>query len=157
MKVASALLASVMIFGVAIGSARAEICYRLTPFPDILRLAETTFDDPATGGSHTLVVGAQIVHNVYSLPLVGAIELNTGSTTVLHFTAHAVNRTTSFGNHADCILDGLIGVAGSESISCDGRVAGIFNNGLATLTPISCSGLSPSLSAEPPSGRAQGE
>jgi hypothetical protein len=67
MKVASALLASAMVFSVAIGSARAEICYRLTPFPDVLRLAETTFVDPAVGGSHTIVVGTQIVHNVYAL------------------------------------------------------------------------------------------
>jgi hypothetical protein len=146
------VLASSVFLGMAFGTAHAEICYRLTPFVDVLRLSETKFLDPAVGGSHTLVVGSQIAPG-YQLPLVGSLELNTGSTTVLHLGAHAVNATASFGDHVDCILDGIPG--GAENIYCDGKVAGRFTGSPpATLTPISCVGLPAAGIAEP--GKAQG-
>jgi hypothetical protein len=50
MKTAKTVLASSVFLGLAFGTAHAEICYRLTPFVDVLRLAETTFVDPAVGG-----------------------------------------------------------------------------------------------------------
>jgi hypothetical protein len=49
MKFASVLLGSVMIFGAAISTSQAEICWRLSPFGDTVRVAETSFSDEAVG------------------------------------------------------------------------------------------------------------
>jgi hypothetical protein len=51
------VLASSVFLGMAFGTAHAEICYKLTPFIDVIRVAETSFLDEAPNGSHTLVVG----------------------------------------------------------------------------------------------------
>jgi hypothetical protein len=53
MKIAKTALASALLLSTAIGTAHAEICYKLTPFIDVIRLAETTSVDEAAGGSHT--------------------------------------------------------------------------------------------------------
>jgi hypothetical protein len=150
MKTAKTVLASSVFLGLAFGTAHAEICYRLTPFVDVLRLAETTFVDPAVGGSHTLVVG-NVITSSYTIPVVGSLDLNVGSTTVLRLGLHGVNHSAFFGNHVDCIYDGIPG--GAETTSCDGRVAGFFTSN-ATLTRISCIGVAASGLEEP--GKAQG-
>lgn len=148
MKTAKTILASSIFLGMAIGSAHAEVCYRLMPFNDILRLSRTDFVDNNVGGTHRVINGNWILHGFYTLPVVGSLELDTGSLAVLRLGIHGTNHTASFGNHSDCTLDGVPGVAGGLRGSCVGRVAGIFNN-TATLTPISCAGLAASGPAEP--------
>jgi hypothetical protein len=151
MTTAKTVLASSVLLGMAFGTAHAEVCYQLTPFIDVLRLAETTFADPAVGASHTLVVGDVIAPGVYTVPVAGSLEL--GLHGDLRLALHGVNHSAAaFGNHVDCIYDGVPG--GAEVTTCDGRVAGIFTAGPATLTPISCVGVPASDVAVP--GKAQG-
>ena len=142
MKIASTILASAMIFGVAIGSARAEVCYKLSPFIDVLRLAETDFVDPSVGGSHTLMVGNWIAHGSYTLPVVGSFEFDLGSTSVRRLGVHGINKPGGGSGFSDCTLDGIPG--GAWDLACDGRKAGFFNNSGSPLTPVACAGLPPS-------------
>jgi hypothetical protein len=147
MKVATALLGSAMIFGGTIVPVRAEICWRLSPFGDVVRVAETTFVDEAVEGTHTLVVGNWAGGNSYALPIVGSIDTNVPRTTppTLRLGVHGTNHTIFFANHSDCTLDAQLG--GVWKLSCDGNVAGIFNNGggtLNTFTLISCDTVSTS-------------
>jgi hypothetical protein len=142
MKVASVILGSTMIFGLAISTAQAEVCYKLSPFVDILRLAETQFVDPSVGGTHTLVVGSWIAHGSYTLPVVGSFELDIGSTSVRRLAIHGVNKPGGGSGFSDCTLDGIPG--GAWDLACDGRKAGLFNNSGSSLAPISCAGLPPS-------------
>jgi hypothetical protein len=140
MKVASTILGSAMIFGVAIGAAQAEICLKLNPFPDVIRLAEVSVADEANpasngsvgGGTHSLVVGNWTAF--ISKPVVGSLDYNQpggGLRLGLHGTLH----NGDCAGHSDVTLDGVIG--GAWSLSCDGRVAGFFSNS-GTLAQISC-------------------
>jgi hypothetical protein len=142
MKVASVLLGSALFFGAAISTSQAEICWRLSPFGDTVRVAETSFSDEAVGGTHTLVVGIWSFGDVYSLPIVGSIDTNLPATNppTSRFGAHATNHTFAFGNHSDCTLDAQLGAG--WKLSCDGNVAGIFNNSGASFALISCDTLS---------------
>jgi hypothetical protein len=155
MKVASVLLGSVMIFGAAISTSQAEICWRLSPFIDTVRVAETSFSDEAVGGTHTIVVGIWSAGNSYSLPIVGSIDTNLPATSppTSRFGVHGTNHTPSFGNHSDCTLDAQLGAG--WKLSCDGNIAGIFNNSGASFTLISCDTLSTSTIAQE-TGRAAG-
>ena len=54
-KTAKTALASSIFLGMAFGTAHAEICYRLNPFIDVIRLAQIVVQDEAAGGSHTLL------------------------------------------------------------------------------------------------------
>ncbi len=144
------------LFSLAIGTAQAEVCYRLNPFVDVLRLSQTTFVEPSTGGSHAVVSGNWIAHGFYTLPVVGSLELDSGSTTVTRLGIHGTQKTANFfAGHSNCILDGTPG--GSWFLSCNGRVDGIFNNSGPTLSPVSCVGLPASLAQEAgPEARAAG-
>ena len=134
------------LFGLTISNAQAEVCYRLNPFVDVLRLSQTTFVEPSTGGSHALVAGNWIAHGFYTLPVVGSLELDAGSTTVTRLGIHGTQKTSFFGGHSSCVLDGTPG--GTWFLSCNGRVDGIFNNSGSALSPISCVGLPASLAQE---------
>jgi hypothetical protein len=48
------ILASSVFLGMAFGTAHAEICYKLNPFIDVIRVAQTNFVDEAPNGSHRL-------------------------------------------------------------------------------------------------------
>jgi hypothetical protein len=133
MKTAKTVLASSLFVGMAFGTAQAEICYRLTPFPDVIRLAQVTVQDEAPDGSHTLVVG-NWTSSSPSKPVVGSLDVSTipsGTRLGLHGTLHGGD----CAGHSDVTLDGVPG--GPWNLSCDGGVAGIFNNS-GTLTAISC-------------------
>ena len=123
---AATIVSATVFFSISIGIAEAEVCYKLTPFIDVLRLNEMTFVDSDAAGTHTLVNGNWIARGFYTLPVVGSEELDSGSTSVRRLGIH-------------CVLDGLPG--GAWSLSCDGKVTGIFNNSGGSLTPISCAGL----------------
>jgi hypothetical protein len=147
MRKATLFLTPIALISLAIGTAQAEVCYRLNPFVDVLRLSETTFVEPSTGGSHALVAGNWIAHGFYTLPVVGSLELDAGSTTVTRLGIHGTQKTTNFfGGHSSCVLDGAPG--GSWFLSCNGRVNGIFNNSGSSLSPVSCVGLPASLVQE---------
>jgi hypothetical protein len=143
MKVASVLLGSAMISVAAISTSQAETCWRLSPFIDVVRVAETVFLDEAVNGTHTLVVGNWTAGNLYSLPVVGSIDTNVPATSppTSRFGVHGTNHTVAFGNHSDCTLDAQLGAG--WKLSCDGNVAGIFNNS-GTFTHISCDTVSTS-------------
>ena len=136
---ATTILSATVFFSISIGIAEAEVCYKLTPFIDVLRLNEMTFVDSDAAATHTLVSGNWIARGFYTLPVVGSQELDSGSTSVRRLGIHGTQHTTFFGNHSDCTLDGLSG--GAWTLSCSGKTAGIFNNNGGSLTPISCSGL----------------
>jgi len=117
--------------------AQAETCFKLNPFVDILRLVI----GPATNG-HRNVYGSWIAPGIYTLPVSGALELNAGSTTVRRLGIVGTNATAFFGGNLICGLDGIRG--SSVKWQCSGGTGANFQNS-GTLTPISCSGLSPSL------------
>jgi len=155
MRKGTLVLTPVALFGLAIGTAQAEVCFRLNPFVDVLRLSQTTFVEPSTGGSHALVTGNWIAHGFYTLPVVGSLELDAGSNTVTRLGIHGTQKTNSFGGHSSCVLDGIPG--GSWFLSCNGKVDGIFNNSGSTLSPVACVGLPASLVQEAgPEARAAG-
>ena len=137
-------LAASMIFSLWIGTAHAEICYRLLPFPDVVRVTETTSLDEASEGSHIAVVGNWSAANAYSLPVVGSLDTDVprASPPVLRLGLHGTQHTAAFGNHSDCTLDGIPN--GPWTLSCDGRVPGIFNNSGSSLATISCDAVSTS-------------
>jgi hypothetical protein len=138
METTKAALASSIIFALAIGTAHAEICYKLDPFPDVVRVTETMSLDEAVEGSHTAVVGNWTAGNVYSLPVAGSLDTDVprSNPPVLRLGLHGTQHTAAFGNHSDCTLDGVPN--GPWTLSCDGRVDGIFNNSGGSLTTISC-------------------
>jgi hypothetical protein len=134
MKTASTIFASSIFLGMAFGTAHAEICYKLNPFIDVIRLAQITVQDEAAGGSHTLLVGNWTAGGVPSKPVVGSLDVSVNPSGVrlgLHGTLHGGD----CGGHSDVTLDGVPG--GQWTLSCDGKVAGFFNNS-GTLTTISC-------------------
>jgi len=141
MKTARTVLTSSILLGMAFGTAHAETCYKLNPFIDVIRLAQITVQDEAAGGSHTLLVGNWV--GVFSKPVVGSLDVSvnpSGTRLGLHGTLHGGD----CAGHSDVTLDGLVG--GAWNLSCDGRVAGFFNN-TGTLTVISCDTLT-TLSAQ---------
>jgi hypothetical protein len=155
MKTAKTVLASSIFLGMAFGTAHAETCYNLAPFIDVVRVIQTTSEDEATEGSHTAVVGNWTAGNLYSLPVTGSLDVNVPRTapSTRRLGLHGTQHTTFFANHSDCTLDGTPN--GPWTVSCAGRVAGIFNNSGAMLAVISCDTVSTSSVAA--SGRAAGE
>ena len=147
MKVPSTVLGSMMFFSAAIGTAQAEMCWRLTPFIDVVRVTELTDSGLPTGSekgsTHSLVFGQWVANNFYNLPVVGAIEMDVplSTPTKLRFNVHGSNHTTFFANHTDCTLDAQLGDA--WKLSCDGNVPGIFNNSGNPFTLIDCENLPP--------------
>jgi hypothetical protein len=146
MRKKTLFLTPLALFGLAIGTAQAETCFRLTPFIDILRLSETAFVDSNVGGTHTLVVGNWIAGRIYTVPVVGSLELDVGSTTVQRLGLQGINKPGGGSGFSDCTLDGIPG--GAWDLACSGRNTGLFNNTGTSLTPISCTGLPPSVAAE---------
>jgi hypothetical protein len=123
-------------------TAQAEICYRLDPFGDVLRLTcQTNPSSGPMGSRHTVCYGNWIFTE-YTLPVVGAQELNLGSTTVRRLGLHGTNNTTSFAGNPNCVLDGI--PSNPWTLNCVGG-ASIFTNSGSPLTPISCSGVAPSM------------
>jgi hypothetical protein len=131
-KTAKTVLASLVCLGMALGTARAETCWRLSPAVDIIRATQITDEGNSPPGSnfgstHKLVFGNWVLPppftSVYELPFVGAIEFDNTSTPTsqkLRFNVHASNHTTAFGNHTDCTLDALLGAG--WTLSCTGNV-----------------------------------
>jgi hypothetical protein len=144
MKTAKTAIASSIALAMAFGTAQAEICYKLTPFPDVIRLAQMTVQDEAAGGSHTLVFGNWTAGVGPSKPVVGSLDVSvdpSGTRLGLHGTLHGGD----CAGHSDVTLDGIPG--GPWALSCDGGAAGVFNNS-GTLTVISCDTLSTLTTAE---------
>jgi hypothetical protein len=154
MKVASTVLGSAMILGGTIGATHAELCFKLSPFIDNIRLAQIAIQDEAPasasvgGGTHWLLVGNWTAGGFTpSKPVVGSLDSSFpggGLRLGLHGTLHGGD----CGGHSEVTLDGVVG--GAWNLSCDGKVAGFFSNS-GTLTPISCDTLTSSVV---PVGRA---
>src|SRR4029077_16276212 len=126
------------------------ICYRLNPFIDVIRLAQIVVQDEAAGGSPTLLVGNWAAGGVPSKPVVGSLDVSvnpSGTRLGLHGTLHGGD----CAGHSDVTLDGAPG--GQWNLSCDGKVAGSFNNS-GTLTVISCDTLT-TLTAEAVLGKVK--
>jgi hypothetical protein len=139
---ATIVLVSAVLVGLSVGAARAEICYKLDGFSDVLRLSEIN-DLGATGSSHILVFGNWIAHGSYTLPVVGALELNSGSTSTRRLGIHGTNNTMSFGGNPSCVLDGFPG--GSFFVNCEGAQNDPpFTASGSPITSVSCTGLPPS-------------
>jgi hypothetical protein len=151
MKKATVVLVSTLLVGLSVGAARAEICYRLDPFGDVLRLSQIT------NGAHILVFGKLFYPGLYTLPVVGALELNSGSTSTRRLGIHGTNNTTFFAGNSNCVLDGTPG--GSFFANCEGATSDPpFMNSGGPLTPVSCAGLpefSPANAGPPLGGSGQ--
>ena len=154
MKKATVVLAALVLVVLMVAAAQAEICYQLSPFGDVLRLNVEINDGPV-GASHHLVYGNWVFAGVYTLPLVGARELNVGSTTIRRLGIHGTNPTAFFGGNRICALDGIPGAAWTLACAA-GAGAPFFANGSA-LTAISCDGLSASITQGDGGGVGVGE
>ena len=133
------ILASSVFLGMAFGTAHAEICYKLNPFIDVIRVAQTNFVDEAPNGSHRLVVGNW--QGGFSKAVVGSLDVNVpggGLRLGLHGTLHDGDCL----GHSDVTLNGVPG--GEWNLSCDGGVPGIFNNSGTPLSVVSCDSVGPS-------------
>jgi hypothetical protein len=101
MKTAKTVLATSVFLSMAFSTAHAEICWRLTPFGDVIRATEISDQGNLPPGSnfgstHTLVFGNWIFGTAYTLPFVGAIEFDNSSTPTvqkLRFNVHASNHS----------------------------------------------------------------
>jgi hypothetical protein len=137
------------------GTAGAEVCFKLNPFRDVLRLE-------ITGTSHHLVYGNWIAPGAYTLPVAGARELNTGSTTVRRIGITGTNAQTTgtdtdpppFGGNLICGLDGIPG--GAWKIQCTGKAKPFAASG-PTMAPVNCNTLAPSSASAADAGRAVGQ
>jgi hypothetical protein len=129
------------------GAQATEVCFKLDPFVDILRL-ESPF---VSGANHVNVYGNWIAPGSYTLPVSGASEFDLGSTTVRRLGIVGTNATANFNDNLICGLDGIEG--GGWEVNGSGGTSGNFQVS-GTLTPISCAGLAPS--AARVTGRAAG-
>lgn len=131
-----ALAGSVLLAGVA----RAETCYRLDPFIDILRLNVESLED-AGNRTHTFAYGNWIASGIYTLPITGARELDVASTKVKRLgvvgTNNVSNTSGAFGSNLVCGLDGYEN--GPWVLQCAGSTSPFTNSG-ASLTKINCNG-----------------
>jgi len=150
MKKAIVLVTAPVLLALTVGVAQAEVCYKLSPFVDILRLSIHS-DVGASGDTHQAVFGNWIAHGSYAMPVTGARELDKNSTTVRRLGIHATNNTTSFASNKACMLDGIPG--GTWRLSCNNPGPVFANSG--TLTPITCPA-TPVSSPEGPGGRPAG-
>jgi hypothetical protein len=137
MKKIAVIMATMGLVALTAAGARAEVCYRLFPFSDVLRL-NIEIDDGATGSSHHTVAGNWITGS-YTLPVVGARELNRGSLSTRRLGIHGTNNTAAFGSNPNCILDGIPGAA--WFLNCVGGPGARFTNSGTSLQPVSCSAL----------------
>jgi len=128
--------------------AQAETCYVLKPFVDVLRL-NVQITEGGPNSMHEAVYGNWITSS-YTLPVVGARELNLGSNTQRRLGIHGTNNSSFFGGNPACVLDGIPG--GKWSLSCFGGGSGRFSNSGTALAPISCASLPPSVEAGPEAG-----
>src|SRR6516225_11951429 len=96
MKRAAFALLTAVVVGVWAGPARAEVCFRLTPFTDVLRLSQ--LPDRGVGAPHVITFGNWITGS-YSLPVTGAVEQDHGSTTLFRLGIFGANSSTSFGGN----------------------------------------------------------
>jgi hypothetical protein len=135
---------TIMILSALMSVAHAETCYKLQPFSDILRL-DVLITEGGPSSMHEAVYG-DWVSSSYTLPVVGARELNVGSTSQRRLGIHGTNASSSFGGNPACVLDGIPGSA--WSLSCFGGGNGRFSNTGTNLAPISCSSL-PAASVDP--------
>jgi len=136
MKKATVAMTIVML-GALMSVAHAETCYQLQPFSDILRL-DVSVHEAGPSSTHEVVYGDWVTSS-YTLPVVGARELNVGSTSQRRLGIHGTNDNSSFGGNPACVLDGIPG--GAWSLSCFGGGNGRFANTGTNLAPISCSSL----------------
>ncbi len=146
MRKAAVLAAALGLVVLTAAVAQAEICYRLNPFSDVLRLS-IHIDDGAVGSAHQNVFG-NWQSSAYSLPSSGARELNRGSTAVRRLGILSTNNTGFFGGNPICSLDGIPGSA--WRLTCVGGLGARFINNGTPLAPIGCGGLAPSSANDGP-------
>jgi hypothetical protein len=140
MKKAIVVLAALVLFAWTATMVQAETCYRLEPFIDVLRLNVQILEGPI-GGEHQLAYGNWIASGFYTLPVVGARELDKNSTSTRRLGIHGTNDTEFFGANPICILDGI--PDGAWFLVCTGAVGGtggvgVFTNNGPNLASISC-------------------
>jgi hypothetical protein len=150
-----AILTVALVLVVLTGAvAQAEICYRLSPFSDVLRL-NIDASLGAVGSQHENVYGNWI-SSAYSLPVSGARELNRGSTSVRRLGIVGTQNTANFAANRICALDGIPG--GAWTLTCVGGPGARFINAGTPLAAISCLGLAPSaLDDGPAAGDGPGQ
>lgn len=146
-KIVSAMTA-IALTGLSAGAAQAEICYKLNPFIDVVRLTVLASPELATF-KHHLVYGSWIATGFYAMPVSGARELNVGSLTTRHVGVNGTNPSSSFGGNLLCGVDGIPG--GAWSLQCSGG-AGNFTNSGTNFEIVSCA----SSPKSAPAGKAAG-
>ena len=152
MKKAIVVLAALVLLAWTATMVQAETCYRLEPFIDVLRLNVQIIEGPIRG-EHHLVYGNWIASDFYTLPVVGARELDKDSTSTRRLGIHGTNNTEFFGANPICILDGIPDEA--WFLVCTGGVEGVFTNNGPNLASISCTEASQSLSTGTAAGVSQ--
>lgn len=142
-----AIAASLVAIASSANAAPVQVCYKLNPFGDYLKLVR---NDVGPGG-HRALYGSWIFPGGYTIPVSGAFELEAGSTTVRKVGIVGANNSTSFGDNLICGLSGTPG--GAWELNCSGGSSNVNFQNSGTFNQISCFGLAPSLGS---SGRAAG-
>jgi hypothetical protein len=115
--------------------AQAETCYQLKPFIDLVRI-NVQITEGTTHANHQLVYGDWVASTVYTLPVVGARELDVNTNTVRRLGVHGTNDSGSFGGNPICSIDGLPG--GAWSLTCVGGSGSRFTNSGTPLALTTC-------------------
>ena len=148
MKKLSTALGILALTALAPSAANAEICYKLNPFVDVIRVTVLASPELATF-KHYLMYGNWIATGSYTIPVSGARELNVGSSTARHVGLTGTNPTAFFGSNLLCGVDGVPG--GAWQLQCSGA-AGNFTNQGTPFAVVSCAASPKSA----PAGKAAG-
>ncbi len=120
--------------------ARAETCYKLVPYVDVIRLTAFQSQSSVTGDNHILMYGNWLSGS-NDLPVVGSRELIHGSTTVRRLALFGLIPESVNGNPL-CTLMGTTGSA--WTLVCTGGAGARFTNHGTSLSVVTCSGVAPS-------------
>jgi hypothetical protein len=142
-RILASAVVALSVTGLAAGVQAADTrkCYQLAP--DNADVLELVFQDKSFG--HQLVYGNWVNPGTYTLPVTGAYDLDTGSTTVRRLSVVGTippTQTTNNGNMI-CGLDGIPG--GAWELQCAGAATPWANSG-ALLEKVACGSVPPSAS-----------
>jgi hypothetical protein len=114
--------------------AQAEVCYRMWPFIDILRLSVRH------EGTHQFVFGSQIART-YTMPVIGTREFEHLDTTRRRLSFNGINTSDKFGGNMQCTTSGVLSREDDDTFYtiCTGGGAETFYNFDGwDLQPVNC-------------------
>lgn len=150
MKKLPAALGIFALAAIVPGVAQAEVCYKLNPFIDVIRLSVLVSPE-SLSVKHQMLYGNWIATGAYTLPVTGARELKSGGGGRRVGLVGTNTSTIAWGGNLICGVDGIPG--GAWKAQCSGNATD--DNFQVSGTPfsvVSCG----SLPTSAPAGKAAG-